>query len=90
VRAVPPGRALLVGDAAVFYVAGSFGATQAKCTHWEGPLSQGKLEGAALTWPWHRAQFNVCKGAVPRAPAVDPLQTYRVTVEAEIGRVEAV
>jgi nitrite reductase/ring-hydroxylating ferredoxin subunit len=87
--AVPPGSALLVGDAAVFNVAGSFCATQAKCTHRQGPLSEGKLDGSTLTCPWHGAQFNVCTGAVLRGPAADPLETYRVIVEGEIGRVEA-
>jgi len=33
VKEVPPGSASLVGDVAVFNVAGSFCATQEKCTH---------------------------------------------------------
>jgi nitrite reductase/ring-hydroxylating ferredoxin subunit len=86
---VPPGSALLVGDVAVFNVAGSFCATQDKCTHKQGPLSKGKLDGSTLTCPWHGSQFNVCTGAVLRGPAIDPLKTYRVVVEGEIGRVEA-
>jgi len=89
IDAVPPGSALLVGDAAVFNVAGSFCATQAKCTHRGGPLSEGKLDGSTLTCPWHGAQFNVCTGAVLRGPATEPIKTYRVIVEGEIGRVEA-
>jgi nitrite reductase/ring-hydroxylating ferredoxin subunit len=86
--AVPPGSALLVGDAAVFHVAGSFCATQAECTHQGGPLSEGKLDGTTVTCPWHGAQFNVCTGAVLRGPAAEPVKTYRVIVEGEIGRVE--
>ena len=86
---VPPGSALLVGDVAVFNVAGSFCATPGKCTHKQGPLSEGKLDGSTVTCPWHGAQFNVCTGAVLRGPAMDPLKTYRVMVEGEIGRVEA-
>jgi nitrite reductase/ring-hydroxylating ferredoxin subunit len=85
---VPPGSALLVGDAAVFNVAGNFCATQSKCTHRQGPLSKGKLDGSTVTCPLHGAQFNVCTGAVLRGPAQDPLKTYRVAVEGEIGRVE--
>src|SRR5262245_3668346 len=87
-NAAPPGSALLVGTAAVFNVAGSLCATQAKCTHRQGPLSEGKLEGSTVTCPWHGAQFNVCTGAVLRGPATQPLKTYRVVVEGEIGRVE--
>jgi len=86
---MPPGSALLVGDVAVFNVAGSFCATQDKCTHKQGPLSKGTLDGSTVTYPWHGSQFNVCTGAVLRGPAIDPLKTYRVVVEGEIGRVEA-
>ena len=63
VSEVPPGSALLVGNVAVFNVAGSFCATQDKCTHRQGPLSAGKLDGSTVTCPLHGAQFNVCTGA---------------------------
>jgi nitrite reductase/ring-hydroxylating ferredoxin subunit len=86
--ALPPGSALLVGNAAVFNVAGSFCATQAKCTHRQGPLSEGKLNESTVTCPWHGAQFNVCTGAVLRGPAMQPLKTYRVVVEGEAAHVE--
>jgi nitrite reductase/ring-hydroxylating ferredoxin subunit len=85
---VPPGSALLVGAVAVFNVAGGFCATQAKCTHKQGPLDEGTLDGSTVTCPWHGTQFNVCTGAVLRGPAKDPLKTYRVTVEGEVGRVD--
>jgi len=86
---VPPGSASLVGDVAVFNVDGGFRATQARCTHRQGPLTEGKLEGSTVTCPWHGAQFNVCTGAVLRGPAEDSLKTYRVIVGGEVGRVEA-
>lgn len=88
IDAVPPGSALLVGDVAVFDVAGRFCATQAKCTHRGGPLSEGKLDGSTVTCPWHGTQFNVCTGAVMLGPATEPIKTYRVIVEGEVGRVE--
>jgi nitrite reductase/ring-hydroxylating ferredoxin subunit len=87
---VPPGAALLVGNVAVFNVGGDFCATQANCTHRGGPLAEGTLEGSTLTCPWHGAQFNVCTGAVLRGPARDPVKTYRVSREGDIGRVDAV
>ena len=85
---VPPGSVLLVGDCAVFNVEGGFCATQAMCTHKQGPLSEGSIDGTTVTCPLHGAQFNVWTGAVLRGPARDPLKTYGVTVDGEIGRVE--
>src|SRR5262245_12284845 len=88
VSEVPPGSALLVGDCAVFNVGGGFCATQARCTHRQGPLSEGTLDGSTVTCPLHGAQFNVWTGAVLRGPARDPLKTYPVTVDGDVGRVD--
>jgi uncharacterized protein YbjT (DUF2867 family)/nitrite reductase/ring-hydroxylating ferredoxin subunit len=85
---VPPGSALRVGSVAVFNVAGRFYATQEKCTHKQGPLSEGKLDGSTVTCPIHGAQFNVLTGDVLHGPAKDPLKTYHVIVDGEIGRIE--
>ena len=86
---VPAGSVLLVGDCAVFNVGGGFCATQASCTHRQGALSEGTVDGSTVTCPLHGAQFNIWTGAVLRGPAKDPLKTYRVTVDGEIGRVAA-
>jgi nitrite reductase/ring-hydroxylating ferredoxin subunit len=85
---VPPGSVLLMGDVAVFSVEGRFCATQAKCTHRQGPLSEGTLDGSTVTCPWHGSQFNVCTGAVVQGPAKDPLTTHRVSIDGELGRVD--
>src|SRR5262249_2760809 len=83
---VPSGSGLLVGKAAVFNIVGNFCATQAKCPHKQGPLSEGSLDGSTVTCPWHGSQFNVCTGALLRGPAVDSLKTYPVVVEGEFGQ----
>ena len=85
---VPPGSVLLLGDVAVFNVEGGFCATQARCPHRQGPLSEGTLDGSTVRCPLHGAQFNVWTGAVLRGPATEPLETYRVIVEGEVGRVD--
>jgi uncharacterized protein YbjT (DUF2867 family)/nitrite reductase/ring-hydroxylating ferredoxin subunit len=84
---VPPGSTLLVGDVVVFNVGGRFCATQNACTHRQGPLSEGTLDGSTVTCPYHDAQFDVCTGAVLRGPARDPLGTFRVIVDGEVGRI---
>ena len=86
---VPSGSGLLVDEVAVFNVGGNLCATQDKCTHRQGPLSKGELDGSTVTCPLHGSQFNVCTGEVLRGPATDPLKTYRVTVDGDIGHVEA-
>jgi nitrite reductase/ring-hydroxylating ferredoxin subunit len=85
---VPPGSVLLVGSVAVFNVDGGFCATQATCPHRQGPLNEGTLNGSTVTCPWHGSEFNVCTGAVLRGPAKDPLKTFTVTVDGEVGRVD--
>jgi uncharacterized protein YbjT (DUF2867 family)/nitrite reductase/ring-hydroxylating ferredoxin subunit len=85
VSEVPPGSVLLLGDIAVFNVEGGFCATQARCPHRQGPLSEGVINGSTVTCPLHGAQFDVWTGAVLRGPATDPLKTYAVTVDGDIG-----
>jgi nitrite reductase/ring-hydroxylating ferredoxin subunit len=84
---VPPGGALLVGTVAVFSVAGRLCAAQAACTHRGGPLNEGGFDGSKVTCPWHGSQFDVCTGAVVRGPAREPLKTYLVDVQGDIGQV---
>jgi uncharacterized protein YbjT (DUF2867 family)/nitrite reductase/ring-hydroxylating ferredoxin subunit len=84
---VPPGSVLLVGDMAVFNVEGGFCATQARCPHRQGPLSEGVIDGSTVTCALHGAQFNVWTGAVLRGPAKEPLKTYTVTVDGDVGSV---
>ncbi len=90
---VPPGtlKCLETDDQtiAVYNVAGEFYATQNECTHAEGPLCEGTLEGAIIECPWHGSKFDVRTGAVVARPAKEPIKTYRVVVEGDIGRVEA-
>ncbi|MEG9436492.1 Rieske 2Fe-2S domain-containing protein [Edaphobacter sp. HDX4] len=74
----------------MFNVAGHVCATQAKCPHQQGPLTEGHVNSSTVTCPWHGSQFDVCTGAVLRGPAVTPLQTYYVVVEGGMARVEGI
>ncbi len=69
-------------------VAGNFYALGARCTHKNGDLSRGTLEGNVVTCPNHGAQFDVTTGKVVSPPKVGPFhpkiqdkQTYQVKVE---------
>ncbi len=74
-------------EVAVYNVDGTFYATDNACTHAYAPLNEGTLDGPVITCPWHGSCFNVITGAVLQQPATDPLQTYSVQVEGDIGHV---
>ena len=75
-------------DVAVYNVGGDFFATQEKCTHVGGPLSEGPLTGNVVTCPWHGSCFDVTDGKVMCGPATQPLETYQVTRTGERVRIE--
>ncbi len=71
-----------VGDefVAVANVDGVFHAFADVCTHDDGPLVEGDLEGCIVTCPRHGARFDVSTGAALSLPAVVPLPTFKVQV----------
>ena len=91
VSELPSGKIKLVHlngrRVAVYHVDGVFYATQDECTHADGPLSEGDLDGKVVTCPLHGSCFNVIDGAVVCDPAEEPLETFSVSVEGMVGRV---
>lgn len=75
-------------DVALYNVDGQFYATQEKCTHAGGPLSEGELDGQVITCPWHGSCFDVTDGQVKCRPAVKPIKTFRAVLDGEIVRVQ--
>jgi nitrite reductase/ring-hydroxylating ferredoxin subunit len=72
---------------ALFRVGEAFYALGDTCTHRGGPLSEGTVEEAEVTCPWHGARFDIKTGAVLGPPAGREVRSYpvRVTgVEVEI------
>jgi 3-phenylpropionate/trans-cinnamate dioxygenase ferredoxin component len=47
---------------ALFRVGEAFHALSDTCTHRGGPLSEGTVEGAEVTCPWHGARFDIKTG----------------------------
>lgn len=67
-------------------VDGELYAVEDRCTHDDGPLGHGELDGFVLQCPRHGARFDVRDGSVVRMPAVCPVRTFPVRVVD--GRVE--
>ncbi|HXE73082.1 MAG TPA: non-heme iron oxygenase ferredoxin subunit [Candidatus Nitrosotenuis sp.] len=71
---------------AIARVAGRLYAFEDRCTHDDGPLGEGELEGFQVICPRHGARFDVRDGSVVAMPAVFPITTY--PVEVKDGEVE--
>jgi 3-phenylpropionate/trans-cinnamate dioxygenase ferredoxin subunit len=82
---VPPGEARVFEveglSLALCNVDGAIYAIDNLCTHDDGPLGSGKLEGTAIECPRHGARFDVRTGEVLRMPAAYPVQTYPTRIE---------
>jgi len=68
---------------AVANVGGAFHAFDDTCTHMQCSLAEGTLEGTTVTCPCHGSQFDVRTGAVLAPPAVQPVRSYKVSVEGD-------
>jgi nitrite reductase/ring-hydroxylating ferredoxin subunit len=92
VKDLQPGQMKLLhlnGQRVLAYnIDGEFYATSEECTHVGGPLSEGELKGNEVVCPWHYSCFRVTDGAATCPPADEPLQTFRVVVDGEVGRVQ--
>lgn len=66
-----------------------FVAFQNECTHRQGPLGDGILEGNVVECPYHAGQFNVETGEVVASPPEEPIKTYAVQVEGDEISIDA-
>ena len=76
-----------VGDEEVLLVrsGGDIFAVGAHCSHYHGPLAEGLVTGASVRCPWHHACFDLRSGEAERAPALSPIDCWRV--EQRDGRI---
>ena len=89
---LPPGERLYLelddNPIVIFNVDGEFFAIDDVCTHDNGPLGDGELNGHHITCPRHGAQFDIRTGKVLSLPAVKDVNTYPIRVvegKLEIG-----
>lgn len=68
---------------AVCNVEGRFYAVENLCSHDDGPLEDGMLEGCSIECPRHGARFDVRTGEVLQMPAAFPIRTFETKVENE-------
>ncbi len=64
-------------------VEGELYAVHDECTHERYPLSDGTLQGHAVTCSLHGARFDVRSGEVLALPAYEELETYEVGIDGE-------
>jgi 3-phenylpropionate/trans-cinnamate dioxygenase ferredoxin component len=89
---IPNGERLFVEidgiPVVIFNIAGQLFAIGDLCSHDNGPLGDGELEGHAIVCPRHGARFDVRNGKFLTMPAVEDIPAYPVRVvdgEVEIG-----
>jgi len=81
---VPEGGASVVYFAgeqvALFRVNDRVYAVSNRCSHANGPLAEGRVDGTAVTCPWHNSQFDLATGQPLQAPAQRPVRVYQARV----------
>jgi NADPH-dependent 2,4-dienoyl-CoA reductase/sulfur reductase-like enzyme/nitrite reductase/ring-hydroxylating ferredoxin subunit len=76
-----------VGDEEVLLVqsGAELFAIGAHCTHYHGPLAEGIVTDGSVRCPWHHACFDLKSGEAERAPALSPIDCWKV--EQRDGRI---
>jgi len=64
----------------IFNIAGQFFSIGDVCSHDDGPVGEGDIEGYNITCPRHGAEFDVRSGRAVQLPAVVDIPAYPVRV----------
>ncbi len=56
------------------------------CSHWGGPLWEGRMDGDCVECPWHGSQFDMRTGTVKQGPAAFDQPRFEARIRA--GKVE--
>ena len=78
------GKACRAGEktVAIFKCGEAYYATENRCPHRGGPLSEGDLTGTVVTCPWHGWQFDVTNGQNPQHAEMK-VATYPVSLDGD-------
>jgi 3-phenylpropionate/trans-cinnamate dioxygenase ferredoxin subunit len=68
---------------ALFNIAGSYFAIADVCSHDDGPVAEGEIEGHEIECPRHGARFDLTSGKALTLPAVTDIAAYPVRVEGD-------
>jgi len=66
---------------AVFNIGGTYYAIADICSHDDGPVAEGELDGYEIECPRHGARFDVRTGKVLSFPAIVDIPAYPVKIE---------
>jgi len=79
-----PGKELLEIDdrfVVLFHLDGEWHALDDCCTHDNGPLGEGQIEGFQIICPRHGARFDIRTGAAMTMPATRATPHHEVKIE---------
>ncbi len=72
---------------AVFNIAGRYYAIADICSHDDGPVAEGEIDGQGIECPRHGARFDLETGQALTLPAVVDIPAYPVRVEGDEIRI---
>ena len=82
---LPPGASAVIyhhgEQVALFHTAAGIFAVANRCSHANGPLADGALDGTAVTCPFHGSRFDLTTGLPLCGPATRPLARYDVQIK---------
>ena len=64
----------------IFNIAGQFFSIADICSHDDGPVGEGDIQGYNITCPRHGGEFDVRDGKATQLPAVVDIPAYQVQV----------
>jgi 3-phenylpropionate/trans-cinnamate dioxygenase ferredoxin subunit len=94
IEELPPGGMRMVAwedlEIGIFNCEGEIYAIEDRCSHDNGPLAEGELDQATCTveCPRHGSRFDLRTGKPTNLPAYVPVDTFEVSVEDGVIKVE--